>query len=145
MVAVLPCVEQTAVLFKSPAESPRRWSRTAVRVATEGPVPSVKRIIDRDLKRCRMRMCGPASCECRDTCADGQETKKHPSGYTSRGVVLSRCYRQSVDALVWASVRECHPNPWGRGLSARRSAPKTDVCSGPIAHGRATPQRRGGW
>ena len=111
MVAVLSCVEQSAVLFKSPAESPRRWSRTAVRVATEGPVPSVKRIIDRDLKRCRMRMCGPASCECRDTCADGQETKKHPSGYRSRGVVLSRCYRQSVGRTRLSQ------RPFARGFS----------------------------
>jgi hypothetical protein len=93
MVAVLPCLEQSVVLFKSPAESPRRWSRTAVGVAAEGPVPSVKRIVDRDPERRRtMRMCGPTGCKRRDACAGGQETTKHPACYTPREVVLSRCF-----------------------------------------------------
>jgi len=90
MVAVLACVEQSAVLFKSSAESPKRWSRTAVRVAAEGPVRSVKWIVDRDLERGRMRMFGPTSGECGDACAGGQKTTKHPARYTLREAFSSR-------------------------------------------------------
>lgn len=95
MVAVLPCVEQSTLLFESSAESPRRRSRTAVRIATEGPVPPVERIVDRDLERGlmrnRMRMRGRATrCESCNTCAYGEKTTKHPARYTPGEAVLSR-------------------------------------------------------